>query len=132
MSSKKATFESKDPLHGSDQAEGAVAKRKSRDEPPAAKYDPEPRKLAEIDFATGKPLDSKLAERPSFYTRDPDLGESSLTTKEDGKYTGVERRKGGNRRSGGERRTDVRFELEKKDRRESSGRRKDDETPDYW
>jgi len=134
MSSKKAIFESKDPSHGANGAEGAVATRKSEDETPVSKATdaPEPTKFSEIDFATGKSLESKLAERPSFYTRDPDLGEATFTPKEEGRYTGAERRQGGTRRAGNERRNDVRFDLEKKDRRKNNGRREGDTDLEYW
>ncbi len=47
------------------------------------------------------------------------------------KYMGKERRKE-NRRSGIDRRTMVRFEPGKDDRRESHGRREEDNTPDFW
>jgi hypothetical protein len=47
------------------------------------------------------------------------------------KYTGPERRKG-NRRSGSERRTEVRFEINKQDRRQAQGRRKGDKGPKFW
>jgi hypothetical protein len=47
------------------------------------------------------------------------------------KYMGPERRRE-NRRSGHDRRQDVRFELNKEDRRKTQGRRRDDETPKFW
>ncbi len=47
------------------------------------------------------------------------------------KYMGPERRRE-NRRSGKDRRTDVRFELNKEDRRQSHGRRHDDKSPQFW
>ena len=47
------------------------------------------------------------------------------------KYVGPERRRD-NRRSGHDRRLDVRFELNKEDRRQSHGRREDDKSPDFW
>ena len=47
------------------------------------------------------------------------------------KYMRPEQRRG-HRRSGEERRKDIRFELDKEDRRKNQGRRRDDETPDFW
>jgi hypothetical protein len=47
------------------------------------------------------------------------------------KYMGPERRRE-NRRSGHDRRNDVRFELNKEDRRKSQGRRHDDKSPQFW
>jgi hypothetical protein len=47
------------------------------------------------------------------------------------KYMGPEQRRG-HRRGGEERRKDIRFELDKEDRRKDQGRRKDDETPEFW
>jgi putative secretion ATPase (PEP-CTERM system associated) len=47
------------------------------------------------------------------------------------KYMGPEQRRG-HRRGGEERRKDIRFELDKEDRRKNQGRRKDDETPEFW
>ena len=47
------------------------------------------------------------------------------------KYMGPERRRE-NRRSGHDRRLDVRFEVGKDDRRQSYGRREDDNTPQFW
>jgi hypothetical protein len=47
------------------------------------------------------------------------------------KYTGPERRTQ-NRRSGKERRNEIRFEINKQDRRENPGRRKGDKGPRFW
>lgn len=47
------------------------------------------------------------------------------------KYMGPERRRE-NRRGGKDRRQDVRFELNKEDRRQSQGRRHDDKSPQFW
>ena len=56
-------------------------------------------------------------------------GEDKKTPKK--KYVGPERRRD-NRRSGHDRRIDVRFEINKEDRRQSHGRREDDKSPDFW
>lgn len=132
MSSNKAIFESRDPVNGSN---GAVASRKNGDHAPLPKEGAGTgtSRLSDIDFATGKPLDdgTEVAEKTSFYTRDPDLGHASFAPQKSGRYTGMERRKGG-RRSGKERRNDIRFETDKEDRRQCHGRRKEDAPPDYW
>jgi hypothetical protein len=47
------------------------------------------------------------------------------------KYMGPERRRD-NRRTGHDRRLDVRFEISKEDRRQSHGRRHDDNAPIFW
>ena len=47
------------------------------------------------------------------------------------KYMGPEQRRG-HRREAEDRRKDIRFEVDKEDRRKSQGRRHDDETPDFW
>ena len=74
----------------------------------------------------------KIGEAASFYAPDPDLAvaETSEPAKKK-KYMGVERRRA-NRRSGNDRRGDVRFDLDKNDRRQNKGRREDDFAPDYW
>lgn len=46
-------------------------------------------------------------------------------------YTGVERRKA-DRRDYHDRREEVRFDINKADRRSAYGRRKDDKTPKFW
>jgi hypothetical protein len=46
-------------------------------------------------------------------------------------YTGVERRKT-DRRENHDRREEVRFDLNRDNRRSGSGRRKDDKCPEFW
>jgi general secretion pathway protein A len=46
-------------------------------------------------------------------------------------YTGPEQRRG-HRRTAEDRRNDVRFEMDKEDRRKNRGRRHDDKAPDFW
>jgi len=73
-----------------------------------------------------------MAKRAQFEVRDVGQGSSSDDSGEGNKkYTGVERRRG-NRRSGKERRTEVRFEINKEDRRQNHGRRHDDNSPTFW
>lgn len=84
------------------------------------------------------------SDKPLFESRDlgstPAPSESLFDAKQPGtdaekdgkkKYLGPERRKD-NRRSQTDRRGEVRFDVNSNDRRESSGRRKDDESPKFW
>jgi hypothetical protein len=67
----------------------------------------------------------------------PQFGASELSptyvVDEEGEqqYSGPERREG-NRRSGKDRREEVRFEVDKEDRRQRPGRRKGDKSPKFW
>jgi hypothetical protein len=131
MSSKKASFESRDLSHVSDAAPDAG--KVARDTPPQkATFDA-------IDIADDSGLtidmpdegDGEIAENPSFYSRDPEVATSDISKKEKKKYMGVERRRD-NRRKAQDRRSDVRFDLDKSDRRENDGRREDDATVKYW
>lgn len=74
-----------------------------------------------------------MADKAQFEVRDVGLGSSTPDSPAEGgkKYMGVERRRT-NRRSGKERRTEVRFEINKEDRRQSHGRRHDDKCPTFW
>jgi hypothetical protein len=87
------------------------------------------------------------SDKPLFESRDlgstPAPNESLFDVNEPGakadqkdedgkkKYLGPERRKD-NRRSQTDRRGEVRFDVNSNDRRESSGRRKDDKSPKFW
>lgn len=112
-----------------------MASRKNGDDAPVPKDGTATgaSRLSDIDFATGKPLDdgTEVAEKTSFYSRDPEFGHASFAPQNAGRYTGMERRKS-SRRSGNERRNDIRFDTDKKDRRRGHGRREDDAPPDYW
>jgi hypothetical protein len=46
-------------------------------------------------------------------------------------YSGINRRRG-HRRDNTDRRQELRFELDKPDRRKLAGRRKDDKRPSFW
>ena len=75
-------------------------------------------------------------EKASFYSRDPGTSAEGVEegAKEGAKkkpYEGIERRRQ-NRRQAKDRRGEVRFELDKDDRRKSHGRRQDDNSPDFW
>jgi general secretion pathway protein A len=72
--------------------------------------------------APGKAQFESLEVSPTSYSGD------KSTPK---KYMGPEQRRS-HRRTAEERRKDIRFELDKEDRRKNLGRRKDDGTPDFW
>ena len=78
-----------------------------------------------------KKPDEKVEEKASFYSRDTGPFTSDTDDENPRKYAGVERRRR-NRRSNEERRKEVRFELDKEDRRQDPGRRKDDKSPKFW
>lgn len=148
MSSKKASFEAKDPTRPADipagdpfvshdplQTPGEAVEFTLDDDNAPAGNDPsntplfESRELSNTDL---NPEGIAVSEKASFYSRDPDLGGSGDSAESGtSKYTGVERRRE-NRRSGHDRRSDVRFDLDKNDRRQSEGRREGDQTPKYW
>ena len=154
MSSKKASFDSRDPSNVADpkgkgvqpSTGAAVGSRDSsrpsgdtvdftpgEDSAPPGRATFESRDLSHVDYIPGSPspAETRVAEKASFYARDPELGTSGEAKPGKKKYMGVERRKE-NRRSGKDRRGDVRFDLEKSDRRQNEGRREDDHTPKYW
>jgi len=157
MPSKKASFESKDPSYmankptqpGADNNPSSSPSFGSRDDAlpaddsveftvdaerePPGKATFESRDPSHVDYGPDSPAqpDTRVKDKASFYARDPDLGTSDISKSGKKKYMGVERRKG-NRRSGKDRRSDVRFDLDKSDRRQSQGRREEDHTPKYW
>ena len=57
--------------------------------------------------------------------------EKDAESTEEPKYKGKERRRE-NRREAKDRREEVRFEIKKTDRRETHGRRSDDNSPTFW
>jgi hypothetical protein len=130
MSSKKASFESRDPSH----VTGAPDAAKVASDTPSQKAT-----FNAIDIADDSGLtidvpdegDGEIAEKPSFYSRDLEVATSDISKKDKKKYMGVERRRD-NRRKAQDRRSDVRFDLNKSDRRENDGRREDDATAKYW
>lgn len=69
--------------------------------------------------------------KASFYSRDPTPLTSDTSDPTKKKYMGVERRRG-NRRVSADRRNDVRFELNKSDRRQNNGRREKDGSVKFW
>ena len=71
-----------------------------------------------------------MGEKSTFYSRDPGSGVAEGVQKEK-PYSGVERRRD-TRRKNKDRRGDVRFEVDKDDRRKTEGRRKGDKTPKFW
>jgi len=141
MSSKKASFESRDPsYHSPDSANDRSTELddavdsgsdtagtidwETADEPVPA----------EGLIAPDKPftLDEDASDKGSFYARDIESSDDSKTQAEkENAYNGIERRRV-NRRSRQDRRSDIRFELDKNDRRQHSGRRESDFSPTYW
>lgn len=75
--------------------------------------------------------DKKVGEKSSFYVRDKSQFEDDPNDPNAKAYAGQERRRR-NRRGQKERREEVRFELDKEDRRQLSGRRKEDKVPGFW
>lgn len=70
-------------------------------------------------------------DKASFSARDPSPCSSVGVTAGKKKYMGVERRRF-NRRAVEDRREEIRFELSKEDRRNSTGRREHDSDPKFW
>lgn len=69
--------------------------------------------------------------KASFYSRDPGTSEDGVADPAKKPYVGVERRRY-DRRQAVDRRGEVRFELEKDDRRKNQGRREGDNAPEFW
>ncbi len=70
-------------------------------------------------------------DKASFFARDPSPFASDGAATGKKKYMGVERRRF-NRRALEERRGEIRFELSKEDRRNSTGRRENDSDTKFW
>ena len=69
--------------------------------------------------------------KASFYSKDLSATFSNQVAERDKKiYTGEERRRR-QRRVASDRRANIRFDI-KGDRRQSRGRRSDDQSPDFW
>lgn len=72
-----------------------------------------------------------MTEKASFYRSE---GRAFVAEVEEGRadrvYNGVERRRA-NRRATADRRTEIRFDLNG-DRRETRGRRREDNAPNFW
>lgn len=86
---------------------------------------------SDSDDREAKKTGGKVGEKASFYSRDTEPFTSDTDDENTKKYAGVERRRR-NRRSNEERRKEIRFELDKADRRQNPGRRKDDKKPKFW
>ena len=71
------------------------------------------------------------SDKPLFESREPGPVTASAEHPGSKKYMGQERRRD-NRRQSKDRRDDVRFELDKSDRRENPGRREDDAAATFW
>jgi hypothetical protein len=70
-------------------------------------------------------------EKASFYSRDLDRFVRDKSDPKKTRYIGMERRRS-NRRRAQDRRGDVRFDLNKSDRRQTQGRRAEDITPKFF
>jgi hypothetical protein len=134
MSSKKASFESRDPSN----VAGAPDAKKVDQGTPIQTATFEATEIADdsgltIDMpdAGDGDRDEEIAEKSSFYSRDPEVATNDISKKDKKKYMGVERRRD-DRRKAQDRRSDVRFDLDKSDRRKNDGRREDDATVKYW
>ena len=93
------------------------------EESPTAQH---PESTETYDAPPGKAKFDALDVSPTTYGAD----KSGDKTKQK-KYMGPEQRRG-HRRNSEDRRKDIRFEMDKEDRRKNQGRRRDDETPDFW
>ena len=74
---------------------------------------------------------SEVKERAHFEALEVSPPAASSDTRNPKKYMGPEQRRG-HRRTREDRRNDIRFELDKDDRRKNPGRRRDDKAPDFW
>jgi len=86
----------------------------------------DPESTEPYDAPPGKAKFDALDVSPTTYGAD----KSGDKTKQK-KYMGPEQRRG-HRRNSEDRRKDIRFEMDKEDRRKNQGRRNGDETPDFW
>ena len=132
MSSKKASFESKDPSYVAD---APLDGGRPADETFTRKAAFPSIDLAEdFHLPAQEPNEEKeenTEKKASFYARDPDVGTSTVSEPSRKKYMEEERRNH-NRRKADDRRSDVRFDVNKTDRRQANGRRKDDALVKYW
>ena len=117
MSTGKATFYSKDPA--------SVTNGKTGSD-----------KLGNYTLDYGTPGNVKedcgaTSKKASFYSRDTSPTTSDTSKLSRKKYMGQERRRK-NRRAALDRRADVRFELNKSERRQTLGRRENDATVKFW
>ena len=131
MASKKASFDSRDPSYTS--VDTAVDFDSDTAGPIDWKTSDEAAPVEGL-IAPDKPLTPGIdaSDEGSFYMRDIGSHDTSKTTGETKKaYTGRERRRI-NRRSQQDRRSDIRFELDKNDRRQHSGRRENDFSSKIW
>jgi type II secretory pathway predicted ATPase ExeA len=74
---------------------------------------------------------SGAKERARFEAQEISLPAASSDLKNPKKYMGPEQRRA-HRRGREDRRKDIRFEMDKDERRKGSGRRRDDKAPDFW
>ena len=70
-------------------------------------------------------------DKALFESHDTSPATSEVNEAQTKKYMGQERRRV-DRRQSSDRRVDVRFEVDKNDRRQKSGRRHNDAAPKFW
>jgi len=100
------------------------------DEPVAVSPDSEQPVAVDADQG-GAAAASETKERARFEALEVSPPAASSDTRNPKKYMGPEQRRG-HRRTREDRRNDIRFELDKDDRRKNPGRRRDDKAPDFW
>jgi len=130
-STSAPAFESRDPAHGAGSTLDFTTEEKIPAPPGKASFESRDLSLDYPSDPSQSRSGAKVSDKASFYSSDPDLGSSDPSKRAKKKYSGVERRRA-NRRSGTDRRADVRFDLDKNDRRQNEGRRESDHTPKYW
>lgn len=131
MSSKKASFESRDPSQVTGKPPSVPEVSDNTPSRKASFYSKDPSDDSGLKLDTPDEDGGNISEKASFYSRDTDPGTNDVSKKNKKKYMGLERRRG-NRRKAQDRRGDVRFDLTKTDRRQNEGRREDDTTPKFW
>jgi hypothetical protein len=109
---------------------GDMIFRESDDEPAVVGADTD-QPVAMVDYQGGAQTASEVKERARFEALEVSPPAASSDTRNPKKYMGPEQRRG-HRRGREDRRKDIRFELDKDDRRKGTGRRRDDKAPDFW
>lgn len=131
MSSKKASFESRDPSHVTGKPPNVSETSDNTPSQKASFHSKDPSDGPGLTLDTPDEDGGNISEKASFYSRDANPGTNDVSKKDKKKYMGVERRRD-NRRKAQDRRGDVRFDVTKSDRRQSDGRREGDSSPKFW
>lgn len=88
-------------------------------------------KLPITDFSESSSTSANIREKARFESMDIPLATYGPDRKSSKSYAGLERRRR-NRRNGADRRQEIRFEINKDDRRKNPGKRHNDITPKFW